>query len=219
MKKFMFFSIITVLLLTTITNVFAADTYGEVRDITQKTGDSLSSGSGTLETKGNTTTIRYSASTFKMLEEDKNTADGERPGPAAWIGFEVDEPDDQKDSKYKVTTPDNKTIDVKTSPYRDYVGITPENLKRALLNGTVLTYKYAFDWNEDNSNDQYVIIEIDPEAISLIPTNNGDKVWSPEIAKEILEEQNPNTSDINLFLLIGLIIISGFGLTYYLKKI
>lgn len=219
MKKILFFSLIAIMSLSVFTNVFAADTYGVVRDITKQTGDSLSSGNGTIETKGDTTTIRYSASTFKMLEADKHAAGGERPGPAAWIGFEVEEPTNQKDSKYKVTTPDNKTTSVTTSPYRDYVGITPENLKKALLNGTVLTYKYAFDWNEDNDNDQYVIIEIDPEELTLLAVNDGDIVWSPEIAKEVLAQQNPNTSDINVFWLIGLILISSFGFRYYFKKI
>ena len=217
MKKIIFFSLI-IMLLAVIPNVRAAETYGTVRDITKNTGDSLSSGKGTLETKGNTTTIRYSAATFKMLEEDKDAADGNRPGPAAWIGFEVEEPTNQKDSSYKVTTPDNKTTVVKTSPYKDYVGITPENLKKSLLNGTVLRYKFAFDWDENDIADQFVIIEIDPEGITLLSADDQSIVWSNEIAKKILEEQNPNTSDINIFYLFGIIIICGSLFTYYLKK-
>ena len=153
-----------------------------------------------------------------MLEEDKDAADGNRPGPAAWIGFEVEEPTNQKDSSYKVTTPDNKTTVVKTSPYKDYVGITPENLKKSLLNGTVLRYKFAFDWDENDIADQFVIIEIDPEGITLLSADDQSIVWSNEIAKKILEEQNPNTSDINIFYLFGIIIICGSLFTYYLKK-
>ncbi len=218
MKKKVFFSFIIIIMFLMVQPVLAAETYGTVRDITEETGDSLSSGKGTLETIGNTTTIRYSTASFKMLEADANAAGGARPGPAAWIGFEVSEPTDNSDSKFKVTTPDNKTTEIKASSFKDYVGITPDNLKKALLNGTMLTYKYAFDWNEDNSDDQYVIIEIDPEEITLIPTNGEDNVWSPQIAKEILAEQNPDTSDINIAMLVGLIIISGLGIYCRMKK-
>lgn len=216
MKKIIL-SLIAMLILVA-PSVWAVSNYGTVRDITKETGDSLSSGEGTLETKGNTTTIRYSVATFKMLEADPGASGGDRPGPAAWVGFEITEPSDASDSKFKVTTPDNKTTEIKTSSFRDYVGITPDNLKKVLLKGTVLTYKYSFDWDEDGSNDQYVIIEIDPEGITLIPTNGGANVWSPAIAKEILEKENPSTSDINIFFLLGLITISGFGLVYYFKR-
>lgn len=218
MKKKILFAFIMIMILAIVPNVFASDDYGEVKDITAEAGDSLSSGKGTIETKGNTTTIRYSAATFKMLEANEGAADGERPGPAAWVGFEITEPKNNKDSKFKVTTPDNETTEIKKSSFRDYVGITPNNLKNVLLKGTVLTYKYAFDWDEDDTKDQYVIIEIDPEGITLTPTNGGKSVWSPEIAQDILEKENPNTSDINLFFFIGLIVISGFGLVYYFKK-
>ncbi len=218
MKKILFFSLLTIALFVPLQTVFAAGKYGEVKDITQETGDSLSSGKGTIQTNGDTTTIRYSAATFKMLEEDKDAAGGERPGPAAWIGFEVQEPTEAKDSKFKVTTPDNKTTQISASSYRDYVGITPANLKKALLNGTFLTYKYTFDWNEDGSNLQYVIIEVDPVGITLIPTNGGESVWSPAIAKQILDAQNPNTSDINLFLLLGLLTAGSIGFVYFFKK-
>ena len=211
MKKIIFISLTFVMMLI-LSPVVLADSYGKVTDITKTTGDSLTSGTGSIETKGNTTTIRYSAATFKMLEEDKNATDGERPGPAAWVGFEITEPTDKSDSSFKVTTPDNKTTQIKKNSYKDYVGITPDNLKKVLLNGTMLTYKYSFDWDEDGSNDQYVIIEIDPKGITLLPTKGTDPVWSPAIAQEILDSLNPETSDINLFLLIGLILAGGIGL-------
>lgn len=215
MKKF--FLIFTFIIFFSTQTVFAASNYGEVKDITKQTGDSLTKGEGKIETKGNTTTIRYEASTFKMLEKDDNAADGQRPGPAAWIGFKITEPTEGSNSKFKVTTPDNKTTEISSSSYTDYVGITPTNLKNALLKGTVLTYKYSFDWDENDENDQFVIIEIDPEEISLIDTSD-DTVWSPQIAKDLLEDENPKTSDINLLLIISLIIISGLGITYYFKK-
>ena len=215
MKKF--FLIFTFIIFFSTQTVVAASNYGEVKDITKQAGDSLTKGEGTIETKGDTTTIRYEAATFKMLEKDENAADGERPGPAAWIGFKITEPTEESNSKFKVTTPDNKTTEISSSSYTDYVGITPTNLKNALLKGTVLTYKYSFDWDENDENDQFVIIEIDPEEISLIDTSD-DTVWSPQIAKDLLEAQNPKTSDINLLLIIGLIIISGLGITYYFKK-
>ena len=215
MKKI--FLIFTFIIFFSTQTVFAASNYGEVKDITKQTGDSLTKGEGKIETKGNTTTIRYEASTFKMLEKDDNAADGQRPGPAAWIGFKITEPTEGSNSKFKVTTPDNKTTEISSSSYTDYVGITPTNLKNALLKGTVLTYKYSFDWDENDENDQFVIIEIDPEEISLIDTSD-DTVWSPQIAKDLLEDENPKTSDINLLLIISLIIISGLGITYYFKK-
>ncbi len=216
MKKIIFISFAFVMMLV-LTPVVLADSYGKVTDITKTTGDSLTTGEGSMETKGNTTTIRYSAATFKMLEEDKSATDGERPGPAAWIGFEVTEPTDKSDSSFKVTTPDNKTTQIKKNSYKDYVGITPNNLKKVLLNGTVLTYKYAFDWDEDDSDDQFVIIEIEPKGITLLPTSGNDPVWSPAIAQEVLDNLNPETSDINIFLLLGLIAAGGIGLVY-LKK-
>ncbi len=218
MKKKIIFYLIILTMLVTGPTVLAAETYGVVKDITKETGDSLSSGEGTIETKGNTTTIRYSLATFKMLEEDKGASGGERPGPAAWIGFEITEPTNDSNSSFKVTLPDNQTKQIKASTFKDYVGITPTNLKNALLKGTVLTYKYSFDWNEDGSNNQFVIIEIDPEGITLIPSNGGTSVWSQAIAKEILNQLNPNTSDINLFFLLGLIAICGVGLIYSFKK-
>ncbi len=217
MKKIIFFSLALTLMLLMVPTVLAADSYGKVTDITKAAGDSLSSGSGTLVTKGDTTTISYDAATFKMLDEDKSATDGQRPGPAAWIGFEVTEPADDNNSSFKVTTPDNQTSQIKKTSYRDYVGITPNNLKNVLLKKTNLTYKYSFDWDEDGSADQYVVIEINPEAVSLI-SENGETVWSPAIAKDILDEQNPDTSDINLFLIIGLFIAGGCGLIYYFKK-
>ena len=215
MKKL--FLIFTFIILFSTQTVFAASKYGEVQDITKQAGDSLTKGEGTIETKGDTTIIRYEASTFKMLEKDENAADGQRPGPAAWIGFKITEPTEGSNSKFKVTTPDNNTIEISSSSYTDYVGITPTNLKNALLKGTVLTYKYSFDWDENDKNDQFVIIKIDPEEITLIDTS-GETVWSTEIAKDLLEAQNPKTSDINLLLIISLIIISGLGITYYFKK-
>ena len=214
MKKILFFSIAIIAFLSIVPTIFALDEYGKVTDITERTGDSLTSGKGTIKTEGNTTTIRYSAATFKVLEKDESQ---NRPGPAAWIGFEVTEPTDDNDSKFKVTTPDSKTTEVKASFYRDYVGITTTNLKNNLLKGNKLTYKYSFDWDENGQNDQYVIIEIDPEKITLLDVNGKDKVWSPEIAKAILEE-NPNTGDINILFYLGLIILAGIGLIYYLKK-
>lgn len=217
MKRIIMLLFIIIMMLALTPNVFAASNYGEVKDITEKAGDSLTSGKGTIETKGDTTYIRYGTSTFKMLEEDQDASDGERPGPAAWIGFEVTEPSDDSDSKFKVTTPDNKTTEITESSYKDYVGITPTNLKKVLLEGKKLTYKYSFDWNEDDKNDQYVIIEIDPEKMTLLDTNGEDKEWSPEIAKEVLEE-NPNTGDLNLIIPLGLILIAGIGLVYYFKK-
>ncbi len=217
MKRIIMLLFIIIMMLALTPNVFAASNYGEVKDITEKAGDSLTSGKGTIETKGDTTYIRYGTSTFKMLEEDQDASDGERPGPAAWIGFEVTEPSDDSDSKFKVTTPDNKTTEITESSYKDYVGITPTNLKKVLLEGKKLTYKYSFDWNEDDKNDQYVIIEIDPEKMTLLDSNGEDKEWSPEIAKEVLEE-NPNTGDLNLIIPLGLILIAGIGLVYYFKK-
>lgn len=218
MKKTIFFSLIIAIMFILTPVVFADTEYGKVTDITKTTGDSISSGQGTLRTNGDTTIIHYAASTFKMLDEDKNATDGERPGPAAWIGFEVSEPTNDNNSSFKVTTPDNKTTQIKKSSYRDYVGITPSNLKKALLNGTLLTYKYSFDWNENGSNDQYVIIEIDPKEITLTSQDGKDSLWSPAIAQSILDEQNPDTHDINLSLFIGLIAIEGAGLVYYFKK-
>ncbi len=214
MKKIMFF--ITAIMLMIIPSVSAIG-YGKVTDITETTGDSLSSGKGTIETKGDTTTIRYSAATFKMLDADESAADGDRPGPAAWIGFEVTTPTDDSDSSFKVTAPDNKTTQVKGSSFRDYVGITPSNLKKVLLNGTTLTYKYSFDWDENGTADQYVIIQIDPKGLTLLSKDNEEE-WSPDIAQDVLDKENPKTSDINLGLILGLIVFSGCGLVYYFKK-
>ena len=65
--------------------------------------------------------------------------------------------------------------------------------------------------------DQYVIIEINPSAITL-ENKEGQEEWSPDIAEEILEEQNPATSDINLPLIIGLFLVSAIGCIYFVKK-
>ncbi len=218
MKKIIFFCLAIVTFLSIAPTINALSNYGKVTDITEKAGDSLSSGKGTIQTSGNTTTIKYSVATFKLLDKDENAAGGSRPGPAAWIGFEVAKPADDSHSSYKVTTPDNKTTTEKEYPYIDYVGITPENLKNVLLKGTILTYKYSFDWDEDNKADQYVIIEIDPKNITLVSKDSKDTLWSPSIAKNILDSQNPNTRDINIYLLLGLIIIGGLGFGYYYKK-
>ncbi len=215
MKKILFFSIAIIAFLSIVPTTFALDEYGKVTDITERTGDSLTSGKGTIKTEGNTTTIRYSVATFKVLEKDESQ---NRPGPAAWIGFEVEKPKDDSNSSYKVTTPDNKTTQLKTYPYKDYVGITPENLKNVLLKGTLLTYKYSFDWDEDNKIDQYVIIEIDPKEITLTSTDNKGVLWSKTIAEDILKEQNPNTKDINLYLLLGLIVFGGIGVIHCFKR-
>ncbi len=199
------------------THVSAETTYGKVTDITSAAGDSLTKGSGKIETNGNTTTIRYDAATFKLLDADEDAPNGDRPGPAAWVGFQVDKPTNETDDKYKVTMPDNKTVEETKYPFKDYVGITPSNLKNVLLNGTVLTYKYAFDWNEDNTADQYVIIEINPSGITL-ESKDGQVEWSPALAQELLDAQNPATSDINLPLIIGLFLISAIGCVYFVKK-
>ena len=125
MKKLLFtLMIMTTLLFTQ--NVSAETAYGKVTDITSAAGDSLTEGTGKIDTKGNTTTIRYDAATFKLLDADEGAADGERPGPAAWIGFQVDKPTDETDEKYKVTPPDNKTVEETKYPFKDSVGITPE---------------------------------------------------------------------------------------------
>ncbi len=218
MKKMIFFSIIALFLCAIIPNVHAVTGYGTVKDITKDAGDSLTIGTGTLTTKGNTTTIQYSTATFKMLEADSGASSGNRPGPAAWIGFKVTEPTSDNNSSFKVTTPSNKTEQIKSSSYEDYVGITPTNLKNALLKGTPLTYKYSFDWDEDGDADQYVIIKIDPETTTLKSTDGREDEWSPKIADKILQEQNPETSDIPLLPLVGIIILGGCGLIYCVKK-
>ncbi len=217
MKKIMFFCLAIVSFLVVTPNIFALDEYGTVTDITKKAGDSLLTGDGSIQTNGNTTTIKYSVSKFKMLDASSSTADGERPGPAAWIGFQVEKPKNDSNSSYKVTTPDNKTTQLKKYPYVDYVGITPNNLKKVLLEGKTLTYKYAFDWDEDNNANQYVIIEIDPKGITLVSNKGDDIMWSPEIAQNILNE-NPKTKDTNLYLYIGLILLGIVGLRYCFKK-
>ncbi len=218
MKRIIMIPIFIIMSLVLIPHVFAASEYGTVKDITEQAGDSLTTGKGNLVTKGDTTTITYDAATFKILEEDKDAADGERPGPAAWIGFEVTEPSNDNNSSFKVTNPDNTTTEIKKSSFKDYVGITPTNLKNALLKGTVLTYKYSFDWNEDGKNDQFVIIQVDPKKVTLTDENGKDQEWSPEIANKVLAEENPNTGDLNIFFLLGLIVIAGAGLVYYFKK-
>ncbi len=219
MKKTIFLSFIITMMFGFIPITLAASKYGTVKDITKEAGDSLTTGEGAIETKGNTTTIRYEAATFKMLEASEETADGERPGPAAWIGFEISEPTDDSDSSFKVTTPDNKVTENKKTTFRDYVGITPENLKKVLLNGTMLSYKYGFDWDEDGTNDQFVIIEVDPEEMTLIDSKGNDKVWTPEMAEEILDEQIPDTSDISLVFVISLIIVGSLGFIYCKKRV
>ncbi len=218
MKKYIILSLIMIVTLSIMPCVLAATQYGKVTDITAKAGDSLSLGTGSLTTVKDTTTIRYSTATFKVLDALEDATDGNRPGPAAWIGFEISEPEDNSDSSFKVTLPDNTKQSIKKASYTEYVGITPNNLKKALLNGTALIYKYSFDWNEDDTPDQYVIIEVDPKGITLIPEKGGNNLWSPQIAQEVLNAQNPNTSDINLPLLLGLISLSSLGIIYYFKK-
>ncbi len=219
MKKTLFVAIVLIATLITMPVVYAASKYGTVTDITQATGDSLTKGKGSIQTIGDTTTIKYSAATFEMLEADKDAADGDRPGPAAWIGFKVHEPEDG-DSSFKVTDPTNNTTQIKKDEYSDFVGITPTNLKNALLKGNPLRYSYSFDWDEDDTDDQFVVIEIDPKEITLQDVDGDSTVWSPEIAKNVLNQNqaNPDTSDINLFAVILLIIAGSCGLLYTYNK-
>lgn len=214
-----FFLIILVSFMFYIPNVQADTLYGTVKDITEAAGDSLTTGKGELEVKGDTTYIRYSSATFQMLKEDKSATDGQRPGPAAWIGFQIDEPKGG-DNNFKVTLPNNTTTQINNSVYKDYVGITPDNLKNSILNDKPLTYKYSFDWDENNTQDQFVVIEVDPLKVTLL-SENKQRVWTPEIAQDILiqnRKANPNTSDINIYLYIIILLISSGGLLYCIKK-
>ncbi len=129
--------------------------------------------------------------------------------------------------------------------YTEYVGINEEKLKAALEAGTSLKYTFEFAMGNGSApteTEYTVIIEIDPATTILYPVNTemeAAKAGTATIAyngpeeKKILDEQkakenenteqpkneaNPNTSDINLYLLLSLITVSGCGIAYTIKK-
>ncbi len=134
-----------------------------------------------------------------------------------------------------------------TDSYKEWFGISEARLLDAIKNNQPIRYELSFDWDgTGEKKDQIVIIEIDPMTITVYPTkeaattasaagNKEGALWTPEIAKETKakllatvsqpekkqpenQESNPDTADINLLNLLALIIASGLGLTYSVKK-
>ncbi len=85
---------------------------------------------------------------------------------------------------------------------------------------------YGEDNNENNSivvNAGVKFTGTDPKGVylakGLIVDENGKVVDSSSVKPEKTDDtKNPNTSDINLLMLISLITLSGLGLGYIIKK-
>ncbi len=114
-----------------------------------------------------------------------------------------------------------------------YVSVTKEELEAAATSGESIVKTWEFSW-DDNEDDYEQVLEviIDPKEITLKPKDSEEPVFTPETYEELYdeahpqvpvtpeepEETNPNTGDINVILLGGLMLLSGFGLGYVVKR-
>ena len=245
MKKIMMIATILVAGLMFMPSVLAYSKgdYGEVTDNTN--ADSRIDDVTVTPVKteeGKVSTLTFSSSSFNLLSR---TEDRPYDG-VAWVGIKVMYPSDVSDNTYDVYVNGEK-IEIPAQNqhvtyYTDFFGITASNLKNAILNNKKLEYKVEFDWDRaEDKDDQIVYVIIDPMTVQLYEDHNkSTPVWTTEMAEEAKaeadasktpvepseqkpeetskDEGNPDTSDINLYMLFGLIAASGCGLAYTFKK-
>lgn len=171
--------------------------------------------------------ITYNA--LNLKEVDKSQTDGASID-AAWVGFHIDLPNtaEQAKSKFKVDAGEYQAIDPDGNYY---TSITLEKLKNAYDSGQPIKVVYYFDYNEDSQEDQTVTVIIDPAKVvftakdSEEPAFNGPEkeaaknaVDKPAVQPAEKAEENPNTADINIYALLGLMFVSGCGLAFVAKK-
>lgn len=239
MKKIMMVATILVAGLMFMPNVFAAYTtgYGTVTDAT-KSNSKIDGIAADIQSNESTTYVKYTGSAFQLLDEENG-----RPGDAAWVGITVSYPDGvSQGENYKVYVngKEHNEGERNEHDYTEYFGITQDNIRKALSKDNhLLEYKVEFDWNNDSNIDQTVMIQIDPMTIELYEDyEKHELVWNEEKAQEELarieaektpvseqkaeetskDDSNPDTSDINLYMLLGLIAASGCGIAYTFKK-
>ncbi len=167
----------------------------------------------------------------------------DRPYGYAWIGFTIKTTLENGDLKVKVPGANEfSTTGVSGKTYTDYVGINVDKLKTALEKGEKVVYTYDFEIDSNGSKKTHTVeIIINPETTVLykVGSDGNDpqeieydgpeekRILDEKKAKQSIAEEkpaenkesNPDTADINLLSLLALIIASGFGITYSVKKV
>ncbi len=238
MKKIMMLATILVAGLFIMPNVYA-EYNGETGTVTENSGkDSVgdSNVTGVVDsTDPKNVVITYNALSLKVIGQ--NDGGQNRGKDAAWVGFHIETPTGAEVSTAKFKVGDDATFgNTADKDGNYYFSITAEDLQKAIDSGTPIIKKISFSWDGTGDEvDQTVTIIIDPAKVVLTAKDSDEVEFNgPEekqqldeqkakeaeaaAAKEEKEENNPNTSDINLYLLLSLIAVSGCGIAYTVKR-
>ncbi len=213
--KFLIFMVTIALML--IPTVYAKDNLiGKVTAINNK--DVILSGEVTNvvdDSDPSNVKLRYNNLNLKIIEENLSVG---RKGDAAWLGFRITKPSEATEDA--VVTRSGATIKIDDEGVY-YTKITADILQNALLEGHDLEKKYEFDWNNDKVIDQTVTFIISPETIILKDKDSDLDAFNGPLEAEKINKnkiENPRTSDSNIYIFIGMILLSGFGIIYIIRK-
>ena len=125
------------------------------------------------------------------------------------------------------------------TPYYIYLynAVTKEKLEEAAKNGVEVLKlgTWYFDWDGNGTYEQKVNLAINVKTVTLKSLEGEKELFTPIEAEKLIneykqsqqqvqpeeeqkEENNPNTSDINLYLLLSLIAVSSCGIAYTVKR-
>lgn len=172
--------------------------------------------------------ITYKALDLKEIDKDADTL--HRGVDAAWVGFHMELPTSAElattkvkfnDGSYEAADPDGNY----------YTGILATKLQEAYESGQQIKVVYYFSYDGDETPEQTVTIIIDPAKVTFVPKDSDEASFDgPKLEAEKQAaantpatpaekaEENPETSDINIYALLGLILVSGCGLAVITKK-
>ncbi len=167
-----------------------------IADNASVTIDSISKGNDnnktTLKVNGDGSKLNYSSSEEGLVKVINSTV------TTAGKTIRYADHDIEVDETTTVVNTSNSPIKVKTSDMKDNTGITLES-------------------NSGEQTIEVLLVEINGKNYRIIKGVSKDDLNIP--VEEINNAMaNPNTSDINLYLLLGLIAVSGCGIAYIVKR-
>ncbi len=189
-------------------------------------------------------TVTYDNLVLKKIAAGSSGAATGRPDNKSWVGVKITEPTGIDDGITKATwSVDDSDLgkyekDPVTENYTVFVPIDEEALERGAKSADgYLTYVVKIDWDgtETEGGIQTITFKILVKNTTLYEKdqdngNAGTLTWDEAKYEEVIEEmkaanqstpteeeQNPDTSDINILFLLGMFAIGGCGIIYSIR--